>query len=49
MKNTEADISSRKESKKFENCGGRGKKILGLEGLLLLGGQYRITCHGFFK
>ena len=26
-----------------------GKKLLGLEGLLLLGGQYPITCHGFFK
>ena len=35
-------------SKKFENCGGGGKKILGLEGLLLLQG-HDITCHGFFK
>ena len=26
-----------------------GKKNLGLEGVLLLGGQYPITCHGFFK
>ena len=29
--------------------GGGGDKILGLEGLLLLGGLYPITCHGFFK
>ena len=35
--------------KSLRTEGEGGNKILGLEGLLLLGGQYPITCHGFFK
>ena len=32
--------------KSLRTGGGEGKKILGLEGILLLGGQYPITYHG---
>ena len=35
--------------KSLRTVGEEVKKNLGLEGLLLLGGKYPITCHGFFK